>query len=117
MNNENVIARSIREEYTEKKETKIDRLVKMDKKVRTPAEVFAYTFGTVGSLVLGTGMCLAMKTIGAALSFAMPLGIAVGIVGIAMVSANYFLYKNMLKKRKQQYAPEILALSDEILKV
>lgn len=115
MSNENLMAAAIREEYTERKETKLDRLVQMDRKVRRPAEIFAYSFGTVGSLVLGTGMSLAMKVIGMTLSFAMPLGIAVGVVGIAMVSANYFLYKKILKKRKQQYGNEILSLSEEIL--
>ena len=119
MSNETVIVRSIREEYAEKKENKenkVEQLMNMDRKVRIPAEAFAYGFGSVGSLVLGTGMCLAMKVIGTALSFAMPLGVAIGCVGIAMVSVNYPLYKFFLKKRKKQYAEKILALSDEILK-
>ena len=115
MNNENAIAAAIREEYVVRKETKIDRLMEMNRKVHAPAEIFAYSFGSVGALVLGTGMCFAMKVIGTTLSFAMPLGIAVGLAGIAMVSANYFLYKKILKKRKQQYGQEILSLSDEIL--
>jgi hypothetical protein len=45
----------------------------------------------------------------------MGLGVAVGVVGIAMVVANYFFYKAILKSRKKKYATEILKLSDEIL--
>ncbi len=115
MNNEMRMASSIREQYTERKKTKFDELVELDRKVKSPAEIFAYSFGTVGSLVLGTGMCLAMKMIGTSLAFAMPLGIVVGLVGIGMVSVNYFLYEKILKNRKTKYASEILALSNQIL--
>ncbi len=115
MKNENTIAAAIKGEYVPKQESKLDKLVKMHEKVKRPAEIFAYSFGTAGSLVLGTGMSLAMKVIGASLSFAMPLGIAVGVLGIAMVSGNYFLYRKILKNRKAKYGKEILTLSDEIL--
>ena len=109
------IIEKIRESYVEQKRTKLDELKALNKKVERPAEIFAYTFGTVSALVLGTGMSLAMKTIGASLAFAMPLGIVVGVLGIAGVSANYFLYKKMLNNRKQKYAKDVLALTDELL--
>ncbi len=112
---EKQMVESIREEYVERKATKLDELQSLDRKVARPAEIFAYTFGSAGSLVLGTGMCLAMKQIGASLAYAMPLGIGIGLVGIAMVSATYFLYKKILTKRKKKYAPQILALTDELL--
>ncbi|MBQ8885331.1 MAG: dihydropteridine reductase [Clostridia bacterium] len=108
-------AEAIRAGYTERKKTKLNELIELDRKVKRPAETFAYTFGTIGALVLGTGMSFAMKVIGASLSFVMPLGIAVGVVGIAMVSGNYFLYKKILVSRKKKYAAEILKLSDEII--
>lgn len=66
----------------------------------------------VGALVLGVGMCLAMEVIGSM----MPLGIVIGAVGIAMVTANYFLYRAILRSRKKKYAKEIVSLSDELLK-
>ena len=115
MNNENAVAARIRGQYEEREQTKLDKLVEMDKKVKAPAQSFAYAFGTVGALVLGTGMSLAMKVIGAGLAFAMPLGIGVGLVGMFMVGSNYFLYQKMLKKRKAKYGQEIVALSNEIL--
>ena len=114
-NEQNTIAQKIRAQYTERQSTRLDKLREMDAQVKRPANIFAYAFGTVGSLVLGTGMCLAMKIIGTGLSLAMPLGIGIGLIGIAMVSGNYFLYKKLIDKRKKKYGKEILALSNEIL--
>ena len=103
----------LRRAYADKNEseTKLEKLRKLDAAVRRPAEIFAYVFGILGALVLGVGMCLAMEVIASL----MPLGIAVGVVGIAMVSANYFIYRAILKSRRQKYAQEILTLSDELL--
>lgn len=101
----------IREQYTEKKQTKFDELRELDTKVKRPAEVFAYTFGSIGALVLGTGMCLAMKVIGNM----MPLGIVVGVIGIGMVSVTYSLYQGFLKARKKKYSKQIFELSDSLL--
>ncbi len=112
MNNyEKVKVQHIREQYMEQKPTKFDELKEMDKKVKKPAEIFAYTFGTVGALVLGAGMSLAMKVIGDM----MVGGIIIGIVGIAMVSVNYIIYKKILESRKQKYAEQILQLSSDLL--
>lgn len=106
-------AESLRRRYGEKSssESKMDQLRKLDAAVRRPAEIFAYTFGIVGALVLGVGMCLAMEII----ADLMPLGIVIGIAGIAIVSVNYFLYRAILKSRKKKHAKEILSLSDELL--
>lgn len=103
--------KKVQEVYAPRETTKLEELKKLDAKVKRPANIFAYTFGTLGALVLGTGMCFAMKVIGDL----MPLGIAIGCVGIAMVTANYFIYKAILKARKKKYGPSVLALTDEIL--
>lgn len=104
---------SIRSEYQPKSEqqTKLEVLQNLDKKVRRPAKIFAYTFGIIGALVLGVGMCLAMKVV----MDMMVTGIVVGVVGIIMVSINYFLYRAILKSRKAKYAEQIVQLSDELL--
>lgn len=101
----------IRAAYTERKETKFDQLKKLNQKVSRPAKVFAYIFGTVASLILGLGMCLAMKVIGDR----MIPGIVIGCVGILFVSVNYRLYEAILASRKKKYAAEVLALSNELL--
>lgn len=102
----------IRETYAQKETTKFDELKALDKKMKTPALIFAYVFGIVGSLVLGTGMCLAMKIIGNA----MALGIVIGLIGILMVSVNYFIYKRILSSRRKKYQEKVLSLTDELLK-
>ncbi len=112
-NKERRYAENLLRQYGPKteRETDLEKLKRLDAKVRRPAEVFAGIFGGVGALVLGTGMCLSMGVIG---NMA-PLGIVVGIVGIGMVAANYFLYKAILKSRRKKYADRVIALSNGLL--
>ena len=44
-------------------------------------------------------------------------GIVIGLLGIAMVSVNYPIYKSILSARRKKYADKIIALSDQIMKV
>ncbi len=107
-------AQKIRTQYIEKQSSELDALRALDAKVKRPASIFGYIFGTVGALVLGTGMSLAMPDV---LSNSMMLpGIIIGIAGIVMVSITYPIYKKILAARKKKYASQILALSDKILK-
>jgi len=46
----------------------------------------------------------------------MVIGIIVGIVGMVLVALAYPLYNRVLKKQREKIAPEILRLSDELLK-
>jgi len=109
--NDKFIAQKLHTEYTEQKSSEVDKLCALDKKVKVPASIFAYTFGIVGALILGTGMCLAMKVIGDL----MALGIVIGILGIALISVNYPIYKAILRSRKAKYSKEIIELSEQIL--
>lgn len=103
---------SLVEKFQVKEETKLDKLRALDKKARKGADVFAYVFGSVGALILGMGMCMAMKVI---LADLMWLGIIIGVVGIAMVSLNYFIHQKLLENGRKKYTDQILQLSDEIL--
>ena len=105
----------IRASYTEKQTTKLDELKQIDRKVKRPARIFAYVFGSLSSLVLGFGMCLCMKVIGTSLSFSMPLGIVIGLLGILLVCINYPIYKSILKARKNKYSNQVIELSDSLL--
>ena len=81
------------------------------------AQTASLTVGIIGALIMGTGMSLAMTDIGSALgSLAMVIGILVGIVGIVLVALAYPLYNRVLKKQREKIAPEILQLSEELLK-
>ena len=104
----------IRSQYEVSAMTPLDELKRLDSKVKTPAYVFAYIFGTIGALVLGVGMCLAMKVIGGTTPL-MIVGIVVGCVGIVMVSITYPIFCKMIASRKAKYRDEILNLSDKLL--
>ena len=94
-----------------KEVSKFEEIKALDKKVKTPTLIFAYVFGIIGTLILGTGMCFAMEVLG---NF-MILGIIVGIVGIIMMSINYSIYKAYLNKRKAKYSEIIIEKSNELL--
>ena len=113
MNTDKIYAESIAKEYAPKDNSKIIALRKLDKKAKTPATVFTYTFGVISALVLGTGMCFAMQVIGSGMKD-MVLGIAVGIIGIVGCGVNYPIYKKLLEKGKKKYAYEIVELAREI---
>lgn len=112
MKNQNTQIEQIRANYMPKQEpTKFEQLKQLDKKVKNPAKIFAYIFGSVSSLILGTGMCLAMKIIGSS----MALGIVIGVVGLALMGVNYPIYKAILKKRINKYSQQVIELSDSLL--
>ncbi len=117
-NDQEFIVQKIRTQYTEKENTGLDALKKLDAKVKRPANVFAYIFGSIGAIIMGCGMSLVMTDIGSAVGIADPMvpGIVIGIVGMAMAILNYPIYKGILGSRKKKYAAEIVALSDKIMK-
>lgn len=116
MKNQNTQIEQIRASYIPKQEpTKFEQLKQLDKKVKNPAKIFAYVFGSVSSLVLGTGMCLAMGVIGTTLNIAMPLGVGIGLVGMALMGVNYPIHKSILKKRINKYSQQVIELSDSLL--
>ena len=116
-NDKEYLVQKIRTQYTEKEATELDALRALDAKVKRPANVFAYTFGSISAIIMGAGMSLVMTDIGATLGIAasMPVGIAVGALGLAMAIINYPMYKGMLASRKKKYAAEILKLSEKIM--
>ena len=118
MKEQEYLVQKIRTQYTEKQHTELDALKALDAKVKRPANVFAYTYGSVSAVVMGAGMSLVMTEIGAAigLASAMVPGIVIGVVGMGMALSTYPIYKKMLNVRKKKYAPEILKLSEKIIK-
>ena len=111
-------AQKIRTQYTEKNDTRLDELRKLDAQVKRPANVFGYTFGSISAIVMGSGMSLVMTDIGAKIGMTetMVPGIVIGVVGMGMALSTYPIYKKMLSARKKKYAPEILKLSEKIMK-
>ena len=114
MNTDKIYAEQIANEYAPKQTSKVKALKKLDAQAKNPANIFTYTFGTMSSLVLGTGMSLSMGVIGTGKPLMMALGIVIGCIGILGVSINYALYKKILAKSKAKYAADIIRLANEI---
>ena len=114
MNTDKIIAEKIASEYAPKKTSKVVALKKLDRKAKMGAEIFAYTFGSIMSLVLGTGMCFAMGVIGNGSISTMIIGIIIGLIGIFGISINYFIYKILIQKGKNKYGSDIIRLAKEI---
>ena len=118
INDQEFLVQKIRTQYTQKQYTQLDALKALDANVKRPANLFAYIYGSFGTMIMGAGMSLVMTDIGAivGLSSAMIPGVAVGVVGLAMMLSAYPIYKGILNVRKQKYASEVLALSEKIMK-
>ena len=114
--------RAIREKYEakEKTEDKMEALRRLDASVTRKATSVSLVLGIVGALIMGLGMSLAMtelgRLLGAEKGMAMLIGIVIGVVGIALVSAAYPVYNRITVKEREKIAPEIIRLADELLK-
>ena len=112
------LVQKIRTQYTEKEHTGLDELKEMDSKVKRPVNVFAYVFGSISAIIMGSGMSLVMTDIAETVGIQNPMlyGIIIGIVGMFMAIINYPIYKGILGSRRKKYANKIIALSDKIMK-
>ena len=107
----------IRKKYLPKEEDKMEQLRKLHSSATQKAQAASIAIGVIGALILGTGMSLVMTELGALLGeLAMVIGIIIGLIGLVLVALAYPVYNRVLKKERQRIAPEILRLSDELLK-
>ena len=108
---------SIRQKYVPKEESKMDKLRALDARVTQKATMVSIIVGIIGAMVLGCGMSLIMSDFGKALGdAAFPVGIVAGALGIALVALAYPVYHRTLKKEREKIAPQILQLTDELMK-
>ena len=112
--------KAIRKKYAAPVETedKMAQLRRLDAGVYSKATTVALVVGIIGTLIMGMGMSLIMTEIGAFLGTvtAMVVGIGLGVIGIILVCLAYPLYNRTLKKERVKIAPEILRLTDELMK-
>ena len=114
--------KKIRDKYTEKSESedKMQRLRRLDASVSKAAISAALAFGIIGVLLLGFGMSLCMTELGATLSLgksaSMIVGVALGVLGGIVASVAYPVYNATLRYMQKRVAPEILMLTDELMK-
>lgn len=115
-NDQDFLVQKIRTQYIEKEHTGLDALKALDGKVKRPANVFAYIFGSISAIVMGSGMSLVMTDIGTTLGLSntMVPGILIGGIGMVLAILNYPIYKGILGARRKKYADKIIALSDKI---
>lgn len=112
--------KNIRKKYAAQEEDKMEQLRKLDQSVTQKATTGALIVGILGALILGFGMSLSMtnlnEILGSAKVFGILIGSIIGGVGIVLVCFAYPLYNRILRKERERIAPEILRLSDELLK-
>lgn len=104
--------KKIRSKYMPKEENKMELLRQLDARVTQKATMYAIMVGILGALILGTGMSCCMvwgDTV-------FILGVIVGILGLAVAGLAYPLYNRTLKKERERIAPEILRLTEELMK-
>ncbi len=116
-NDRQFLAQEIRTRYMEKKTSELDALCALDRRVKRPPTLFAYLFGSLGAIIMGSGMSLIMTDIATTLGLADPMlpGIALGLFGLLIAALTYPFYRAILARRRAKYAKEILSLSDTIL--
>ena len=120
--NEQEEIKAIRTKYAapEEKEDKMEELRRLDASVTQKASAYALVVGIIGALILGFGMSLAMTELGEIIgitgNISMLIGIIIGVIGIVLVSFAYPIYNHIVKKERERIAPEIIRLTDELMK-
>ena len=107
--------KKIRDKYAPptKEETSMEQLRRLDESATKGATVVSLIVGIISALLLGVGMCCAMVPGWEA--YFIP-GVMIGIVGIIGMIAAYPIYTRMVKRKRAKLAPEIMRLSDELMK-
>ena len=110
----------IRQKYQSQEEDSMTRLRKLDASATNRATGIALVIGIVGALILGMGMSLIMTDLAALLGMTgmtnMVIGIVTGVLGIVLVALAYPMYNKVLKLERERIAPEVLKLTDELMK-
>lgn len=104
--------KEIRSKYVPREESKMEQLQRLDASVTQKATARAIAVGVIGTLILGLGMSCCMVWSGA---WFVP-GIGIGLAGMAVLGAAYPLYNRTLKKERERIAPQIIRLTDELMK-
>ena len=102
----------IRNKYLPKQESKMEQLIKLDKQAEVPGQIASIAAGTIGLLLLGVGMCCTMVWNTSMGIFV--IGVTVGLLGMAVASVAYPLYKKVTEKERAKIADQIIALSNEL---
>ena len=100
----------IRNKYVPEEVDKMELLRRLDNSVTQRASLVSLIVGILSALVLGLGMscCLVWN------SFI--IGVIIGVIGIVGVALAYPVYNSIVKAQREKIAPEIIRLTDELMK-
>ncbi|HIX14567.1 MAG TPA: hypothetical protein H9740_02395 [Candidatus Hungatella pullicola] len=104
--------KKIRQKYMPPEENKMEQIRRLDASVTRKGTIASLAAGIAGALILGTGMCCCMVWGG----FLFIPGIILGIAGILLTAAAYPIYNRVVKKEREKIAPEIMRLTEELMK-
>ena len=102
---------SIRRQYvpSENKETKLERLRRLDSLVKSAPSVWGLVLGIVGILIFGLGLAMILEW------DILVWGIVLAVIGCVPIALAYPVYNAVLQRNKKRYGEEIIRLSDELL--
>ncbi|MGM9637348.1 MAG: hypothetical protein ACI3YK_05110 [Eubacteriales bacterium] len=102
----------LRQKYIPSEEEKMERLRRLDRSVYEKGIMASVSGGVIGALIMGAGMCCTLIWKG---MWFIP-GIIIALIGMAVLALAYPVYQKVLKKEREKIAPEILRLTNELLK-
>lgn len=102
----------IRQKYAPPEEDKMEQIRRLDRSVNEKGTVISIVLGVLGTLILGLGMSCALVWQG---MLFLP-GIFIGLAGIGILASAYPVYNHVTRKERERIAPEILRLTDELMK-
>lgn len=101
----------IRKDYLPKseQEIKLDRLKKLDSKVKNIPTLWGLSIGIIGTLIFGLGLTMILEW------NIMIWGVLVSALGLVPVILAYPIFKKIKTQKSNKYKDEILSLSNELL--
>ena len=103
---------SIRRKYLPEEESKLETLKRLDYKVQSAGMIESLCIGIIGALVFGIGMCFFLEVF-AGVAWLTALFM---IIGTLLMIPAYPIYRRIAHRTKEKLTPEILRLSEEIMK-
>ena len=102
----------IRKKYLPKEKTELELLRELDRRVQSAGVVSSLCIGIIGCLIFGTGLCFGLDVFAGGSMIAALLS----ALGILIMLPAYPIYRRISKRTKDALTPEILRLSEEIMK-
>lgn len=100
---------SILKKYIPQEESAIEKIRRLDRQAEQPGMAASLTVGIIGTLLLGVSMTCTIEWTNFFI-----IGIAVGVIGIALIMSAYPIFKRVTKRQRKKIAPQIVELSEKV---